>query len=108
MTAQTPMIRRDTGPPGPTGAAEAAGPACRSSRPPAARSAGEPPVSGPGVMPAAPPAPPAATGQESTRGPAGSGVLGQLLLALVCGGYAVGAVLGWGSPGSPWRWVTSA
>ncbi|MET7554990.1 EAL domain-containing protein [Streptomyces albidoflavus] len=55
-------------------------------------------MSGPGVMPAAPPAPPAATGPESARGPAGSGVLGQLLLALVCGGYAVGAVLGWGSP----------
>ncbi|SCE51027.1 hypothetical protein GA0115237_117379, partial [Streptomyces sp. ScaeMP-6W] len=38
MTAQTPTIRRDTGPPGPTGAAEAAGPARRSFRPPAARS----------------------------------------------------------------------
>ncbi|WP_437114243.1 putative bifunctional diguanylate cyclase/phosphodiesterase [Streptomyces syringium] len=30
--------------------------------------------------------------------PAGSGLWSQLLLALVCGGYATGAALGWGSP----------
>ncbi|MFJ2741442.1 EAL domain-containing protein [Streptomyces sp. NPDC087440] len=43
-------------------------------------------------------APGAVLAQHPTTGRSGSGLLPQLLLALVCGGYAAGSALGWGSP----------
>ncbi|CAM5519814.1 membrane associated phosphodiesterase [Streptomyces spiroverticillatus] len=42
-------------------------------------------------------APGAVLAQRPTTGRSGSGLLPQLLLALVCGGYAAGSALGWGS-----------
>ncbi|GAA3491908.1 putative bifunctional diguanylate cyclase/phosphodiesterase [Streptomyces cremeus] len=42
-------------------------------------------------------APGAVLAQHPTSGRGGTGLLPQLLLALVCGGYAAGSALGWGS-----------
>nr|WP_242572236.1 EAL domain-containing protein [Streptomyces sp. NP-1717] len=58
------------------------------------------PVSPPGAL-LGPRVAPEDTGvpdSDSDTGGGGTGLLGQLLLALVCGGYATGAALGWGSP----------
>ncbi|MFJ2650538.1 putative bifunctional diguanylate cyclase/phosphodiesterase [Streptomyces sp. NPDC087420] len=46
------------------------------------------PVSAESVLPA----------HRPTPGGLGTGLVAQLLLALICGGYAAGAALGWGSP----------
>ncbi|MFF8829929.1 putative bifunctional diguanylate cyclase/phosphodiesterase [Streptomyces sp. NPDC015131] len=61
-------------------------------------------MSAPGVLVERPPVTGAATGETRTGGPAGDrgtggsgGLLCQLLLAVVCGSYAAGAAVGWGS-----------
>ena len=107
----SPEVSPDAPPAGSSSRQPSPSPPTRSASPPALL-----PVPASSATPAAPPEPAgpgAAFGQDPQEGPGQDsrrdeaqaprppgGFVPQLLLTLVCGGYAVGAVLGWGSPGA--------